>query len=185
MDRKTVDWMLAIGFTGLLSLLAAIVLQIDDAKRLVASWREGLERHPAAPDRAGPSPMASSAPRPAEVPAQRPEDIPAPTSVLAPPDVVPADQLAAAPQPRTSMLTWITPDDYPAEALRNEWKGRVTAAWVVEKDGRVSRCRIVASSGHESLDAATCRLIMLRGAYLPARDKAMNPVAADTHQSWA
>lgn len=63
-----------------------------------------------------------------------------------------------------------TNDDYPAQALRREESGRVSAEWEVAADGLVENCRITVSSGSASLDSTTCRLITMRMRYDPARD---------------
>ena len=65
----------------------------------------------------------------------------------------------------------ITEDDYPAAALRNEEQGAVTVRLAIARDGRVSACTIVGSSGSVILDAATCRLFTARARFTPARDR--------------
>lgn len=55
--------------------------------------------------------------------------------------------------------SWITPDDYPAEALRRGEQGSVRFRAEIGPNGRVSRCSIVESSGSPSLDGATCRAV--------------------------
>ena len=60
---------------------------------------------------------------------------------------------------------WITPADYPADARASRAEGTVDLSWAVGRDGRVASCRVDGSSGHPSLDAATCRLLTERGRY--------------------
>ena len=60
--------------------------------------------------------------------------------------------------------------DYPPEALRNHWEGTVRAELTINERGAVEVCRIVQSSGHEVLDAATCNLIITRARFTPAKD---------------
>ncbi|MCP3736535.1 energy transducer TonB [Sphingomonas sp. RP10(2022)] len=73
--------------------------------------------------------------------------------------------------PRTSNsmnpADWISQDDYPAEALRNNEQGTVRIAWSVTPAGRVHDCHVEQSSGHRSLDAAACRAITRNGLYPP------------------
>jgi protein TonB len=65
----------------------------------------------------------------------------------------------------SSTAEWITSDDYPAEAIRAEHEGTTRVAWTIGDDGRVSSCRVVESSGHDSLDRAGCQAILARGCY--------------------
>ena len=68
-------------------------------------------------------------------------------------------------------------DDYPAEAVRNEEQGTVQAELSVDPQGRVSRCRIIRSSGHATLDQATCQILQRRATFLPAHVASGTPVA--------
>ena len=63
-----------------------------------------------------------------------------------------------------------TPNDYPAADLRRETQGVARFALAVGADGRVQSCRIVATSGSPSLDAATCRLVSQRARFRPATE---------------
>ncbi|MBX3594560.1 energy transducer TonB [Sphingomonas sp.] len=65
---------------------------------------------------------------------------------------------------------WVTDDDYPAEALRLGLSGGVTFLLNVGADGVPTGCRIVESSRSEILDRATCRLLLERARFNPARD---------------
>jgi protein TonB len=67
--------------------------------------------------------------------------------------------------------------DYPRAAIEDRASGTVFLRFVVAPNGRVSQCSITRSSGHPALDATTCRLIMRRFRYLPARDRFGRPVA--------
>jgi len=71
-------------------------------------------------------------------------------------------------------------DDYPVEALRNGEEGTVRAKLDVDRQGRVSRCMIVQSSGFASLDGATCNVLERRAHFTPARD-AHGKAVADTY----
>ncbi|WP_171905898.1 energy transducer TonB [Sphingobium phenoxybenzoativorans] len=77
----------------------------------------------------------------------------------------------AVPSPSgEGMATWISSDDYPAEALRNQWEGTSAIVWTVDKRGRITDCHTANSSGHRVLDEAACNAITLRGRFTPARD---------------
>lgn len=55
-------------------------------------------------------------------------------------------------------------------------RASVEVRYVVETDGRVSSCRIDASSGLGEVDAMACRLIVERFRFRPARDRSGRPV---------
>ena len=95
---------------------------------------------------------------PADALPTRPADPPAPAFTPRPP--VPANNQAS----------WITNADYPSLALRREMEGDVAYELAVDARGRVSECRITASSGHRLLDSETCRLIERRARFTPATD---------------
>jgi periplasmic protein TonB len=77
--------------------------------------------------------------------------------------------------------------DYPRAAERAGAQGRVVARLTVAPDGRVSNCAVRISSGHEALDATTCRLILRRFRFEPARDADGVPVAetVEWEQVWS
>ena len=73
--------------------------------------------------------------------------------------------------------SWVTNDDYPAEALRNGEQGSVGIEFTVTPNGRVSDCKVAQSSGSQLLDRTTCMLVTERARYRPARDTQGHPVA--------
>ena len=75
------------------------------------------------------------------------------------------ERVAASPSANRDPSSWITSDDYPPEALRNDDEGTVTITWVADPDGRITECRTLASSGHASLDHAACAAVLRRGRY--------------------
>jgi len=74
-----------------------------------------------------------------------------------------------------NLASYISDDDYPAEALRNEEQGTVEFVLRIGRDGTVSDCRIATSSNSASLDEATCRIMSARARFRPALDSAGNP----------
>ena len=60
-------------------------------------------------------------------------------------------------------MVWI----YPSEAVRRGLQGAVQLEMVIEKDGRVSRVRIVQSSGYTSLDENMVKTIKLASPFAP------------------
>ncbi len=78
---------------------------------------------------------------------------------------------------------FMTEDDYPPLAARENREGRVSLGVGVDATGRVTSCSVLASSGHEDLDAQSCFLMMRRGRYAPARDAAGNSVPGRATQN--
>jgi periplasmic protein TonB len=72
--------------------------------------------------------------------------------------------------------SWVTNDDYPAAALRNEEQGSVGISFNINAEGRVENCQVTSSSGSRTLDDTTCRLVSRRGRYSPALDASGRPV---------
>ncbi|AGH50772.1 TonB family protein [Sphingomonas sp. MM-1] len=100
-----------------------------------------------------------------------------PTAPPAPPPPPPPSQAAKATERGNSSL-WVTTDDYPSRALREEREGTTGVAWDVDEQGRVVNCRVTSSSGSPDLDDAACKNITRRGRYKPAQDAAGNPIAS-------
>jgi protein TonB len=65
---------------------------------------------------------------------------------------------------------WATTSDYPASSLRLGEQGTVRFELAISPDGRVSDCRVLASSGSAELDAATCKRVSQRARFEPATD---------------
>ena len=78
---------------------------------------------------------------------------------------------------RANLDSYVSNDDYPDAAIRAAEQGTVAFALIVGPDGRVTRCSIVQSSGHDSLDQATCTIMQGRARFEPARDSEGRPVA--------
>jgi protein TonB len=80
--------------------------------------------------------------------------------------------------PGTDRLRWITTEDYPSTALRENAQGVVVIAATIGTDGKVRSCLVTQSSGNRLLDDTTCRLYMRRAHFTPARDADGNPTTA-------
>ncbi|WP_235889122.1 TonB family protein [Glacieibacterium frigidum] len=65
----------------------------------------------------------------------------------------------------------IRDSDYPREAYEAGVSGSVGIRFVVGVNGRVTSCEVIRTSGNAALDATTCRLIIERRRYRPARDR--------------
>jgi TonB family protein len=90
-----------------------------------------------------------------------------------------AAQAAEVPPVRAqaNLAEYIGATDYPAAALVGGEEGPVGFQLSVTPEGRISDCRVTASSGSVLLDETTCRLMTERARFTPARDAAGNPVA--------
>lgn len=69
-----------------------------------------------------------------------------------------------------------TAADYPPEALRDRAKGAAVVRYVVSVDGTPEQCELVETSGHASLDEASCRFVMRTFRFRPATGPDGRPV---------
>ncbi len=74
---------------------------------------------------------------------------------------------------------WVTFNDYPADMVRIGAEGRAFYRVRVQPNGRPNSCAIFRSSGHASLDARTCVVVLARARFQPARDARRRAVAGD------
>jgi len=87
--------------------------------------------------------------------------------------------LLAAPQAATPIgdpSTWITTDDYPAEALRADQAGITVVRYDISATGQIENCSAAQSSGSAALDAAACAALAARGRFNPATDSRGRPI---------
>jgi hypothetical protein len=73
--------------------------------------------------------------------------------------------------------SWINFDDFPRSDGLVMDTGETDFRLAVGPDGKPTQCTIMVKSGSERLDQLTCRLLMLRARFTPAKDKAGKPVA--------
>jgi protein TonB len=92
------------------------------------------------------------------------------------PPTKPSQARDAIPDP--SRLRWITTEDYPTAALRENVQGTVAILATIGADGKVRSCLVTQSSGNQLLDDTTCRLYTRRAHFTPARDADGNPTSA-------
>jgi protein TonB len=76
--------------------------------------------------------------------------------------------------------------DYPQEARDAGAQGTVATEITIAPDGRPTGCRTTHSSGNLALDATTCRLVLKRFRFRPARDAGGRPTAGTVSydQEW-
>jgi len=99
----------------------------------------------------------------------------------------PANAADAEAVPLNDPGSWVSAGDYPPDSRRNREEGQVSFRLTVGGDGRPSACAIVKSSGFESLDSVTCRLLLQRARFHPPVD-AIGPVSSASYEktiSWA
>ena len=73
-----------------------------------------------------------------------------------------------SPEPLNSPGAWVTPQDYPPQALRENVEGVVAFQLGISPAGTITDCNIGVSSGSAVLDQTTCQLIRLRALFRPA-----------------
>lgn len=112
---------------------------------------------------------------------------PAPVVLIAPPAAPPAP-----PPPRFSPKgatpkgnpgDWVTTDDYPARALREERAGTTRIHMTVGPNGRPTDCSVTGSSGSPDLDEAACTFAQRRARFNPAMDGEGQPTTGQYNGS--
>jgi TonB family protein len=114
---------------------------------------------------AAPAPAAPAAPRPLQ-------------QVACPADTRSSAPGTALPPTPCEQPSWFQDGDYPEAAARAGQQGTVAWELAVDAGGGVTGCTITAGSGSAVLDAETCRLLMGRARFLPARDGSGAPEAS-------
>src|SRR3546814_18981908 len=95
---------------------------------------------------------------------------PTPVAAPPPPPPPPPKQAAKPASPRGNPGTWVTPDDYPSRALREEREGTTGFKLAIDANGKVVDCQITSSSSSPDLDAEACKNLMRRARFRPAAD---------------
>lgn len=78
--------------------------------------------------------------------------------------------------PLNDPRSWVTSNDYPSRALREERIGVTTFRVAIDDDGSVADCKIISSSGHPDLDQATCANVSRRARF--------SRPSGDSEHSW-
>lgn len=81
-------------------------------------------------------------------------------------------------KPRNNPGQWLTNSDYRPAWIRRELTGLATFRLEIAANGKVTDCAVTGSTGHGELDAATCKLVMRRARFEPARGSNGEAVAA-------
>jgi protein TonB len=106
---------------------------------------------------------------------QPPPVVITPTAPPAPPPP-PAPVVSKAAGAKGDPAQWVTSDDYPPSALREEREGVTKVTWQINEQGRIENCSVTASSGSPDLDETACRVLTRRGRYSPAMDQSGKPM---------
>lgn len=88
-----------------------------------------------------------------------------------------APPAAGKPQP-IAPAKWMTPDDYPVEALRANEQGAIGFVLEVDAKGIAKTCRVTSGAEAAILSKATCKILLERAKFVPAKDKAGKPIAS-------
>jgi protein TonB len=91
---------------------------------------------------------------------------------------VPATPPAKTVEParaKANLASYVSDEDYPSNAVRNEEQGTTRFRLAVGPDGKVRDCTVTASSGSSALDSTTCKLMRQRARFTPARNDRGEP----------
>lgn len=101
-----------------------------------------------------------------------------PVAVPAPPSAPPAPpppKVVKAMSPKGNPGNWVTNNDYPTRALRENRAGVTGFRLTIGSDGRPTGCDVTSSSGSPDLDSTACSLLMRRAKFTPGQDSDGNP----------
>ncbi|MEQ1498645.1 MAG: TonB family protein [Novosphingobium sp.] len=73
-------------------------------------------------------------------------------------------------KPKGNPGGWVTNDDYPTRAMREERQGTTGFRLTYGADGRPTSCDITSSSGSPDLDSTACSLLMRRARFVPGME---------------
>lgn len=104
-----------------------------------------------------------------------PPKVPEPRIEIAPP-AEPVRTVKPA-RAKANLASYVSDEDYPGSAVRNEEQGTTRFRLGVGPNGHVTECSVVGSSGSSALDSATCRLMRQRARFTPARNSAGEPTS--------
>ncbi|WP_442947151.1 energy transducer TonB [Novosphingobium sp.] len=133
---------------------------------------------PKQPDQPPPPIVAPPPPITFNAPAPQVQTVNTPPPVVAPPAPVVLPPAPAAPPPpappppvpgtpKGNPGSWVTTNDYPSRALREERTGTTGFRLEYDATGKPTNCTITRSSGSPDLDDATCQNLMRRARFKP------------------
>lgn len=92
-------------------------------------------------------------------------------------------QRVDGPISKGNTASWVTPNDYPTEALRKEQGGLVIVVLGLNAAGMPEKCHVAVSSKVPVLDEQTCAVLMRRARYQTVSDASGNPIKTTTVES--
>jgi len=95
---------------------------------------------------------------------------PAPAAPPAPPAIKPVAATA-----KGDPSSWMSSDDYPTRAIREQRAGTVGFQVTIGPNGRATACTVTSSSGSPDLDDTACKLVISRGRFSPPKDEHGQP----------
>jgi periplasmic protein TonB len=105
------------------------------------------------------------------------------SSVTAPPASTATSDCPRRPrqkaQPKGSPTRWLTLEDYPTRAIREERGGTVQYRLKIGSDGRPMKCDVTSTSGDAILDQQTCSILLRRARFCPATDRKGRPIEGE------
>jgi len=94
------------------------------------------------------------------------EELPAPL----PPAPVEKPRTVEPARAKANLASYVSDEDYPSNAVRNEEQGTTRFRLAVGPDGKVKECTVTSSSGSSALDSTTCKLMKQRAKFTPAKN---------------
>ena len=85
-------------------------------------------------------------------------------------------RIATPAKSKRGVVSYFSPQDYPAQEIREGGQGNVGALYWVETDGTVKECKVLDSSKRPRLDRQTCNILVRRGRFTPALDANGKPI---------
>jgi protein TonB len=79
---------------------------------------------------------------------------------------------------------WVRGGPTGTDNRHGRYRGAVVVQFTVGLDGRASNCVAVRPSGNPDLDTLTCRLVVERSEFAPARDAQGRIVARDVYATY-
>jgi protein TonB len=107
-----------------------------------------------------------------EIAITRPDPIPVPR---ADPMPLPQPRTVEPARAKANLASYVSDEDYPSNAVRNEEQGTTRFRLVVGPDGKVKDCSVTSSSGSSALDSTTCKLMRQRARFTPAKNNRGEP----------
>lgn len=91
-------------------------------------------------------------------------------------DVEQQKKLTRKPRAIGGSQKWFDPNDYPLSMLRDGYEGVVNFRLLVDAEGKLTSCRIQASTHPKEFDDVVCAVVKKRGSFEPALDERQRPV---------